>query len=122
MSAINKNYLWLLLLAATSAWAEVKEFIPYENFLAQNETANYQQYADLPATKVASREAFAEMKSHVLQTYYKVEVDHSFVFPGAGHVDCINLYTQPGLRRGDGFDKPAVHPVPAGLMRIKANP
>ncbi len=99
----------LAIMAATSSVADT-EFVPFSAFLEATEKAEFEQYAQLKYSHVANKENFLAMKSHIADTYYKVEVNHSFVFPDTGYVDCINLRTQPSLRRGDKFSAPAIPP------------
>lgn len=94
--------------AASAATVEV--FIPFEEFLKSVAAASYDDYVKRPSTKVSSKEEFARMRKHILETYYLVEVNHSFILGETGHTDCLDMLTQPSLRRGDTFLKIASAP------------
>ncbi|MBL4865961.1 MAG: hypothetical protein JKY67_06260 [Pseudomonadales bacterium] len=102
--------LFLFLGGRTTFAAEVEVFVPFDVFLKSVAAATYDEYSDLPSTKVSSKEAFERMRAHILETYYLVEVEHSFVLGETGHTDCVDMRTQPSLRRGDSFLKIAGAP------------
>jgi hypothetical protein len=71
------------------------EFIPFEDFLKQVRSAEYEHYKD---TKVDGRAAFEDMKAHILGTYIDVGPVTSFVL-GREYGDCIAIDKQPTVRK-----------------------
>src|SRR5215475_789255 len=62
------------------------------------QSANHGAFAALTGSRVAHEDAFAEMKSHILGLYEKVEAPHSFVDETGAIFDCIPIEQQPALR------------------------
>lgn len=77
-----------------------REFMPYEQFIASTQKAAFADYARRAGTKVSDDKEFLKMKNHVLSMYQGVIVKNSFVMENNGYVDCIDVKTQPSLRRG----------------------
>ena len=105
--------LFLLLVSLSSFAAEDDVFIPFDEFYKSVKEATFEDHIKLASTKVSSQEEFERMKKHILETYRLVDVKHSFILDGTGHTDCINMHTQPSLRRGDVFLKISTPPKAA---------
>ena len=86
------------------------EFIPYEAFLKNTMGADYDAFAKNESTRVNSEDEFVKMQRHVLKMYDGVVVKNTFVFEDGAHIDCIDMHTQPGLRRGGKTRKIAKPP------------
>jgi hypothetical protein len=67
-------------------------------FLASLESAEFQEFAVRPSSRVANEDAFSEMKSHILGLYEEVEAVHSFVDETGAIFDCIPIEQQPALK------------------------
>jgi hypothetical protein len=87
-------------LGSGSVYAVVKTFVPYDKFFSEMKRAQYKDYAEREGTKVKSAAEFEKMKAHVLSMYEGVKVKNSFVLGENDYVDCVDIYTQPGLRQG----------------------
>src|SRR6267378_2807825 len=72
-------------------------FVPFERFLEQVKGAKFEEYARARNAKVESREAFEDMKAHILRMYDGVGKATSFVL-GEEYGDCIAIEAQPTLR------------------------
>jgi hypothetical protein len=72
-------------------------FVPFERFLEQVKSAKFEDYAHALNAKVESREAFEDMKTHILRMYEGVGKVTSFVL-GEEYGDCITIGEQPTLR------------------------
>jgi len=77
-----------------------REFMTHEQFIASTQKAAFADYAKRADTKVANEKEFLRMKNHVLSMYEGVIVKNSFAMEANGYVDCIDVKTQPSLRRG----------------------
>jgi hypothetical protein len=77
-----------------------REFTPHAQFIASTQKAAFADYAKRTGAKVANEKEFLRMKNHVLSMYEGVIVRNSFVMEMNGHVDCIDVNTQPSLRKG----------------------
>jgi hypothetical protein len=77
-----------------------REFIPSAEFIASTQKAAFADYAKRAGSKVANDQEFLKMKNHILSMYEGVIVKNSFVMERNGYVDCIDVKTQPSLRRG----------------------
>jgi len=77
-----------------------KKFIPYEQFIADTKIAKFEDFAKRVDSKVLNNAEFLKMKRHILSMYESVIVKNSFVIGNNGHVDCIDVNTQPSLRQG----------------------
>jgi hypothetical protein len=80
--------------------SEAREFIASAQFLASTQKAAFADYAKRAGAKVANEQEFLKMKNHILSMYEGVIVKNSFVMEKNGHIDCIDMKTQPSLRRG----------------------
>jgi hypothetical protein len=91
-----------LILAATgsraTAQAEKAQFVPFDRFLSNTRTANFNDFLTRPGTKVKDAAAFEEMRQSILDRYDGAEVTHSFV-AGQMHYDCVPIDQQPALRK-----------------------
>jgi hypothetical protein len=77
-----------------------KEFIPFEQFLTDTQKAKFEDFSRRAGSKVLNDAEFLKMKKHIISLYEGVVVKNSFVMDNNGHVDCIDMNTQPGLRQG----------------------
>ena len=77
---------------------EPKGIPSLRSFLASLESAEHQEFAARPSSRVANEDAFSEMKSHILGLYEDVEAAHSFVDETGATFDCIPIEQQPALR------------------------
>lgn len=80
-------------------FAEPKEFIQFEQFFVNVQKATLDDYSKIALTKVSSEKEFSKMRRHILSLYEGVVVNNSFVMNLVGHVDCIDINTQPGLKQ-----------------------
>jgi hypothetical protein len=69
-----------------------------QQVLAQTRSATYATYARRTGARVASAQAFAAMRTYVLQRYTGVSVEHSFLDQVGSIVDCVPFAEQPGVR------------------------
>jgi hypothetical protein len=67
-------------------------------YLDSLQGAKHAAFAAAPASQVAHEDAFADMKSHILGLYDKVEAPHSFVDETGAIFDCVPIEQQAGLR------------------------
>jgi Neprosin/Neprosin activation peptide len=67
-------------------------------FVDSLQSAEHGEFAVLASARVANEDAFAEMKSHILGLYEKVEAPRSFVDETGAIFDCIPVEQQPALR------------------------
>jgi len=74
-----------------------ESFVPFEKFLEQVKSARFEEYARARNARVESREAFEDMKAHILRMYEGVGKVTSFVLDGE-YGDCIAIEAQPTLR------------------------
>lgn len=77
-----------------------EKFISYQQFIEDVKKAKYEDFSKRRDRKVLNEAEFLKMKQHILSMYKGVIVKNSFVMEKTGHVDCIDINTQPGLRRG----------------------
>src|SRR5215213_8575063 len=78
--------------------ANLRGFPSLSESLESLESATYEEFANLPASRVANENAFSEMKSYILNLYEGVESQHSFMDDSGGIFDCIPYEQQPALR------------------------
>ena len=69
--------------------------VPFDTFLAGVTSATYQQYANLPGTKVSDAAAFGEMRAYLLDKYRGARVSRTFAESG-GLFDCIEQAAATG--------------------------
>ena len=81
---------------------KIKKFIPFEQFIANMQKAEYRDYTKMPGSKVLNEEEFLKMKNHITEMYEGVKVKNSFVMDSVMFIDCIDINTQPSLKRGEG--------------------
>jgi len=123
----NRNFAFVALLF-TLLTAEVNivnaaadtSFLPFESFLQVTQKAELSNYSDLKQTKVSDPAEFRRMKKHILTMYKGVIVKNSFSFDKNNHVDCVDIYTQPGLNK-DEKQFTLQKPPPAMDMKIDEN-
>jgi hypothetical protein len=60
--------------------------------------AQHAEFANLPDSRVAHEDAFADMKAHIVSLYSDVEAQHSFVDESGAIYDCIPIEQQPALK------------------------
>jgi hypothetical protein len=100
-----------------SAQSWQKSFVPFNDFVANTQTANSSEFLSQSISKVKDAQAFEEMRQHILNLYQGVDVTHSFVLDG-DHFDCVPVGQQPGVRM-QGL-KSIATPPPASLA-LKAS-
>lgn len=76
------------------------KFISYAQFVADTQKAKFEDYARRPGGKVLNEKEFQKMQKHIASLYEGVVVKNSFIMENNGHVDCIDIKSQPGLRQG----------------------
>src|ERR1700694_4470983 len=69
-------------------------FVPFKTFIEHVKRATYEEYKD---TKVESKEAFEQMRQHILEMYDRVTEVSSFV-QGKEYADCIKIKEQASFR------------------------
>lgn len=74
--------------------------VDFNHFMAATRQAKFEDYARRPGAKVANEKEFEKMKQHILSMYDGVKVKNSFVMGESGFTDCVDVNTQPSLRRG----------------------
>lgn len=88
---------------------EGNDVLPLTEFLASVRAAQYSQYAARDGATIASNDAFAEMKTYILQRYANIDVHRVkyYVVDAAGSVfDC--------LPQADSTNPPPTPPRPPG--------
>lgn len=103
-----------------AAQAAPAGFISFDFFLASVATADAARYVLHPGTKVVSRDAFEDMRRHVLSLYDGVHVAHSFVY-NEQYIDCVPILEQPSAR-ALGLKEIPQPPPPTRLARLPAAP
>jgi Neprosin len=88
----------------------IQSFNEFRNSLY---SASYDNFHLQPNAKIESKEAFDEMRNHLLALYEGVEVPHSFLESGGHIVDCLPAEQQPSLRKS-GLKM--LSPPPAPLL------
>jgi hypothetical protein len=86
--------------------------VTFQEFIKTVGAARYEDYAKKNGTKVKNAAEFRKMKAHVASMYKGVKVKNSFVLGERDHVDCVDVHTQPSLRRGSRFLPLAKPPAP----------
>lgn len=79
-----------------------ERLLPFNEFIASVEASKFGDFSSRPQSNVADGEAFAEMKSYILDVYDKIDVQHSFEDEGGSIFDCVPVEQQPALRGSDG--------------------
>ena len=74
--------------------------VDFNSFIAVTRQAKFEDYARRPGAKVTNQKEFDKMKKHILSMYDGVKVKNSFVMGESGFTDCVDVNTQPSLRRG----------------------
>lgn len=82
--------------------AEPKGFPSLKASLDSIHSAKLGDYSARVENRVAHEDAFAEMKTHILNLYDKTEVPHSFMDESGAIIDCIPIEQQPALRGSSG--------------------
>ena len=100
----------------------IKEFIPFQQFITNTEKATLGEYTRRPGGKVANEKEFSKMKNHILSMYKGVIVKNSFVMENNAHIDCIDMKTQPGLRKGGVQVTIQSPPKPAVVQEYSEEP
>jgi hypothetical protein len=67
-------------------------------FIESLQSAKHREFATRPESRVAHKDAFSEMREHVLGLYEGVEAPHSFIDETGAIFDCIPIEKQPSLR------------------------
>lgn len=80
-------------------FAEPTEFIQFKLFFVDVQIATLDDYSKKAGTRVSTEKEFNRMKNHILSLYEGVKVKNSFVMNSVGHVDCIDIKTQSGLKQ-----------------------
>ncbi len=88
------------------------EFVDFEQFILKTESATLDDFLKNDITKVSNKREFTKMQKHILSLYKGVTVNNSFVMETGGHVDCIDINKQPGLRQNGQIQKLATPPPP----------
>lgn len=92
---------------------KIIKYIPFDQFIADIQKAEYKDYVKMPGSKVLNEDEFQRMKNHIITLYEGVKVKNSFVMDSVMFVDCIDINTQPGLRLGKGKYATLQQPPPA---------
>lgn len=95
-------------------------FLPFKQFMQITQEAGLDDFSDLKETRVSDPAEFARMKKHILTMYEGVKVKHSFRLDETNYVDCVDVYTQPGLNKG-GKKLTLQKPPPAIDLEIDEN-
>ena len=85
------------------AQGDSKMLISFQEFYRSIAGARFEDYARKDGVKVTNPDEFQKMKAHIVSTYEGVKVKNSFVLGEAGPVDCVDMRTQPGLRKDGKF-------------------
>jgi hypothetical protein len=75
-----------------------KSFPSFREFMDSLSASKLEHFKPLTDSKVASDDAFLEMKNHLLRHYQGVEVSHSFADENGQIFDCIPIGQQPSLK------------------------
>ena len=98
---------------AFHAFAQVPQMmVSFQDFYKNAGNARFEDYANKAGVKVRSPEEFQKMKAHVISMYEGVKVKHSFVLGERDFIDCVDMRTQPGLRKAGKFVAPEKPPAP----------
>lgn len=84
--------------AAARAQSAPETFVAYADFVAGLASADPDTYLGSPGAHVESRDAFEEMRRHLLWLYQGVAATHSFLLD-TQFVDCIPILQQPAVRK-----------------------
>ena len=101
-------------LTCTALAQEVSKMVPFQTFQKSMAEARFEDYAGKAGTKVANAEEFQKMKAHVASMYEGVKVRNSFVLGERDVIDCVDMKTQPSLRRNGKFI--AIEKPPAPMI------
>jgi hypothetical protein len=75
-----------------------ERFPTFSEFMESLTATKREDYMAKPATKVATDDHFAEMKSYLLKLYDGVSATHSFVDENGQIFDCVPIEQQPALK------------------------
>ncbi|HVO83954.1 MAG TPA: neprosin family prolyl endopeptidase [Syntrophobacteria bacterium] len=78
--------------------ADPKGFESLKAFLESVSSTTYAAASARAGSKVAHKDALAEMKRHILKLYDGTEAPHSFMEEGGAIYDCIPIEQQPALK------------------------
>src|SRR3954452_1397388 len=87
-------------------------FVPFQDFYRSVASARFEDYARKDGVKVTSADEFQRMKTHIVSTYEGVRVKNSFALGERDLIDCIDMRTQPALRKDGRFTELAKTPAP----------
>jgi len=100
--------------AATAERPAASGFVSFRDFIHATDGASYSSYLAVSRNGgVRDSQAFAQMRSYILNLYRGVRVRHSFVLDGR-YVDCVTINSQPSAQ-GQRIGKiPPAPRLPAG--------
>jgi len=96
----------------SSALAQDRSVIAFSQFYRSVANARFEDYAGKNGVRVANADEFARMKAHIVSTYEGVRARNSFVLGEREVIDCIDVRTQPALRKEGKFTAPEKPPAP----------
>jgi hypothetical protein len=99
-------------LSDASSAADPQGLAPLQEYVKTVGKARYEDYAKKEGVVVKNVAEFDKMKKHVTSLYEGVKVKNSFVLGERDHIDCVDVNTQPSLRRGGKFLPLAKPPAP----------
>lgn len=99
-----------------------ERFPTFSEFMDSLTATKRQDFMANPATKVASDDHFAEMKSYLLDLYDGVSATHSFADENGQVFDCVPIEQQPSLKGGEKAAEPVDQPgavQPSGELQAQ---
>jgi hypothetical protein len=102
----------VLQMFAFDASAQDTKMMTFRDFQRSVANARFEDYARKDGVKVANADEFSRMKTHVVSTYEGVRVRNSFVLGERDVIDCVDVRTQPALRKDGKFTTLAKAPPP----------
>jgi hypothetical protein len=79
------------------------KMVAFQNFYESVAGARFEDYARKDGVKVTNPDEFQKMKAHIVSTYEGVKVKNSFVLGDGAAIDCVDMRTQPALRKDGKF-------------------